>query len=812
MARITKWGLSIWVRLHDYASRAFGVLTRSIKVTGETSWKLRKELEGLSRQAAGASLAAAGFGYATYKVGGFLLRTADTAGETEYQLKMLSRILGKTDENFQKLSRAIKFNTERLVEWRPEEKAKVAVELARAGLSATEALGVLPVVLDLMTAGQLQSVKATRLITHTMRAFGLTAEEAKDMTSKLAWVAMKTPADFEFLVHAMGFATRAAALTNESLEEMMILLGLLAPIMRTGSKAGTAFANALVRLYGMQEKIRKSAKLALIPLKDAEGRYKSLLELCLELSERFKDVDLAMKMKTARIALGMRGMAALTAIERAAAAGGKEFADKMIYGAKAVAKLREDIREAGDFLEKLADRMRESYVIQKKMLIASLEEFEILIGEKVIPKLTLLIKGLSEVLKGGKAVDEGTQGLISTFISQGLMLGTLILGFKAVTKTIDLFRIGSAALNKTAGKLGIGLASTGAVATALGSTFLWGKSSARLVTEELTKSSKTLLGFRKETILASTHVDKLVKSLRAIKTVGAAAAITALLNLDVILNKNLDTMTKLKKLGDSLAVALMFMGGKWGFAAGAAYFFFTRLGLLHDKLSEVMLSTREAAVRTKEYADATLLMSKTFAELIHRGHLTKTALQMLRGEQGRIVASIIALAHEYEKAMGPQEAYRRLLDHLTEYHTYYYHHLKRSAKELANFAMTTLLALREQGRLVKITDELGETITNFEARLIDAIEKLKDFPKLTRLTFEEWERLPWPEKLFVRPPVGLIRAGVEPLPGEEVRFEVNLQIAGETMAKTIMKYFTDTRELTFEEAENMSLPRSQVRR
>jgi TP901 family phage tail tape measure protein len=815
MARVTKWGLNIWVRLTDYASRAFALLTGSIKLTGEEADKLRAELKALSKDAKLATASAMAFSYSAFKLGGFLLQAAETAGKTEYQLKMLEGILGKADESFKKLSAAIKLNTERLVEWRPEEKAKVAVELARAGLSAQEALGVLPVVLDLMTAGQLQSVKATRLITHTMRAFGLTVDEAREMASKLAWVALKTPADFEFLVHAMGFATRAAALTNESLEEMMILLGLLAPIMRTGSKAGTALANALVRLYGMQEKIRKSAKLALIPLRDTEGRYKSILQLALELSERFKKVGLAMKMKTAKIALGMRGMAALTAIERAAAAGGKEFGDKMVYGAKAVAILRQNIDEAGDFLAKLAEKMRESYVIQKKMLTASLEEFETLIGEKAIPKLRLLIDALLKAMKSGKEVEKGTEGMISTFISQGLILGSLILGYKAVTKMADVYRVGSAALTKQAGKLGVNLASTSAAATALGHTFLWGKSASKLVTEELTRSSKTLLGFDKSAILASKHVDGLVTGLRAIKTLGAAAAITALLDLDVIMNKNIETSAKLKRLADDLAVAFMILGGKLGLAAGAAYFFFSRIKWLHHEISSLLLSTRELTIRTKEYQEAGLLISKVYAELIHRGHLSQTALEMLRSEQGRTLASLIALAHQYEKVLGAQEARERLLRHLERFEPFYRFQLKRTKEELLGMTFTLLGALRVQGRQVKVVDEAGEAVQDFESRLEAALTPLRFAREELELASEAWEKLPWWKKLYIPPPgvvPGLERVEVPRPPAEEVRFEINLQLADETMAKAIMRYFTDTRELTFEEAENMSLPRSQVRR
>jgi len=128
---------------------------------------------------------------------------------------------------------------------------------------------------------------------------------------------------------------------------------------------------------------------------------------------------------------------------------------------------------------------------------------------------------------------------------------------------------------------------------------------------------------------------------------------------------------------------------------------------------------------------------------------------------------------------------------------------------------TLLGALRVQGRQVKVVDEAGEAVQDFESRLEAALTPLRFAREELELASEAWEKLPWWKKLYIPPPgvvPGLERVEVPRPPAEEVRFEINLQLADETMAKAIMRYFTDTRELTFEEAENMSLPRSQVRR
>jgi len=182
MARITSWGLNIYVRFIDYASRAFHLLTGKIGQLGETSEDVQEKLKDLSKSLKANITAAAGLGFAAVKLGGWFFGLAKEAGKVEYQITMLGGILGKTDAKFQELTKAIRENTLGLTEWRPEVKGKAAVELARAGLSARECLEVLPPVLDLMTAGQLDVVKATRLVTHAMRAFGLTTEETTALT------------------------------------------------------------------------------------------------------------------------------------------------------------------------------------------------------------------------------------------------------------------------------------------------------------------------------------------------------------------------------------------------------------------------------------------------------------------------------------------------------------------------------------------------------------------------------------------------------------------------------------------------------
>lgn len=117
--------------------------------------------------------------------------------------------------------------------------------MALAGWNTEQMISGLPAVLHLAGAAGMELARASDIVTDTMSAFGLEAEEASRVSDVFATTQMKSNTNVEMLGEAMKYAAPAAQAWGMSLEQTNAVLGIWANAGIKGSMAGTTFTAML---------------------------------------------------------------------------------------------------------------------------------------------------------------------------------------------------------------------------------------------------------------------------------------------------------------------------------------------------------------------------------------------------------------------------------------------------------------------------------------------------------------------------------------------------------------------------------------
>lgn len=205
---------------------------------------------------------------------------------------MLDKTRGAGEDLYGQYARLAKYQGE----VSPTESLSRMTELAAAGYGETEIPRGVEAIFNTMLAarGEITTGGATDFGVSLHRAFGTAGRDMTELLDTAVAAANKFPMTLGKIRDAMGYATEAAVQTNQSLEETLISIGLLMPITKTASKAGTVFRGgtlSMVKPKGQQ----LLADIGVNPT-TPEGAMRPILDTMLEVNramERVQQVDLA---------------------------------------------------------------------------------------------------------------------------------------------------------------------------------------------------------------------------------------------------------------------------------------------------------------------------------------------------------------------------------------------------------------------------------------------------------------------------------------------------------------------------------------
>ena len=414
----------------------------------------------------------------------------DATGESFKQLNNLARDLGKTTV------------------FTANQAAQAMGFLAQSGFAVKEIMELLPSVLNLAAAGQLDMANAASIASKIVRGMNIETSEFAGTVDVLAKAFTTSNTNLEELGQALKFVGPVAAAAGISLETTVAALQALADAGFAATIGGTAFRRIAVSLQST--KFAKFFEEGGLSIEDMNGKLKDLPELLRLLQKRMETVGSSTQ-QTAKLfeLFGLRG--------------GPGIQILLAKGADALTDMRTKLLDAGGAAQKIAQTQLDTLSGEFRILTSVATEAAISIGESLAPMVEFLSASLRGAIQAFNDSSKSVKTATALFLSAGVALSgmafivaklapamlNLSLAVKAVTASITVLQV----------QMGIFLAAATIATGLLIARWATWKSLIRETAQSL-----------EEPISALERLTKANRDLTDATTKGAAAEVTALEN------------------------------------------------------------------------------------------------------------------------------------------------------------------------------------------------------------------------------------------------------------------------------------------
>lgn len=194
------------------------------------------------------------------------------------------------------------------------ESADAMVELAKAGLSAQDAITATRGTIQLASAARTDVATAAKIEGDALDQFGLKASDATTVADTLANVANNTSGELTDLAYALKYVGPTAHSMGISIQDATTAIGLLGKSGIIGETAGTALRSALVNMSKPTAMMKKGLAELNIQAYDSQGNFKGLEYVVGKLSDAQKHLTTQQFTAAAAMAFGKPALSAMTAL------------------------------------------------------------------------------------------------------------------------------------------------------------------------------------------------------------------------------------------------------------------------------------------------------------------------------------------------------------------------------------------------------------------------------------------------------------------------------------------------------------------
>ena len=288
--------------------------------------------------------------------------------------------------------------------------------MALAGYNTEEAMQMLPNVLNLAAAGDMELARASDMVTDAQSALGLQMEDMEGFVDQLAKTASKSNTSVEQLGDAILTIGGTAKILSGGTTELNTSLGILADNGIKGAEGGTKLRNVLLSLSAPTDKA--SALLESLGVKavdTATGNLKPLEEIMGDLSSSLEGLGSAEKAEIINTIFNKQDIAAVNALLDTSSDRWKE--------------LSADIEDSKGAAEAMAKTQLDNLAGDVTMFQSALEGAKIAVSDGLTPTLRQFVQfgtsGLSKITEAFKEGGlSGAMAEFGTILSDGLAMVT----------------------------------------------------------------------------------------------------------------------------------------------------------------------------------------------------------------------------------------------------------------------------------------------------------------------------------------------------------------------------------------------------
>lgn len=305
----------------------------------------------------------------------------DVGSDFESQMSTVKAISGATaDEMVQLTNKAKQMGIESA--FSATESGKALEYMAMAGWKTKDMLNGIEGVMNLAAASGEDLASVSDIVTDSMTAFGLAADQSGRFADVLAAASSNANTNVALMGETFKYVAPVAGSLGYSIEDTAVAIGLMANAGIKGSQAGTALRGLFTRLVKPTKESGQAMDNLGISITTAEGKIKPLNTLLQEMREKFSTLTDAEKAEYAALLAGQEGMSGLLAIINAS---DEDFNT-----------LTEAINNSSGAAQEMADIKLDNLQGQIQLLKSSFEGLGIAIYEKFGEKLKEAVKLITD--------------------------------------------------------------------------------------------------------------------------------------------------------------------------------------------------------------------------------------------------------------------------------------------------------------------------------------------------------------------------------------------------------------------------------
>lgn len=259
---------------------------------------------------------------------------------------------------------------------------------------------------------------ASEMVSNTVNAFKLPAEEVPKLLDAITAASNYSSADVADLGEALSKCSAAASGMNQNVYDTSAALAVLANAGVKGSEAGTGLSNIFERMANPKN-VENLTGIG-VAVFDAEGKMRSLADIAEDFDKKTKNMTGAEKQYIALQAFGDVGGRAFT---------------KLAGNAEAFRKQQQQITDSQGTMNKAYDEMNQSLGVNLQLAKNSGMAILYKIGEKLAPQVKQIADYLVDLTKKISRADDGT---LDWVIAIGKVVVGLFAFFKAASTTMSI--------------------------------------------------------------------------------------------------------------------------------------------------------------------------------------------------------------------------------------------------------------------------------------------------------------------------------------------------------------------------------------
>lgn len=286
--------------------------------------------------------------------------------------------------------------------------------------NGTNLSGAFRAAIDLQAASEMNLEESTRVVSISMKQFGLDASDATRITDNLVKTAGASPASVKDLAASLELVGTTFKNTfNWQIEDANVLLGMLAEKGIVAADAGYGLNAMLQRIVAPNARATKAMEELGIKIYDTSGNIKSARDVLDELNKAFYD-------SSGNVKMTQEEMARYT---------------KLIFGTAATSQKTFNalVKGGGQAFDEMVSKMGGALTTQQRMALltdtlagrteilqGTLETAGITIGERLMPMVDKIIVGLTDLTTAFMKLEPEAQNSILVFAGVVAAAGPVI--------------------------------------------------------------------------------------------------------------------------------------------------------------------------------------------------------------------------------------------------------------------------------------------------------------------------------------------------------------------------------------------------